>query len=156
MTFRRDDMAKYDNKSKNQEVKNRDVNAATRASLAVTLRTSGMGYENIALQAGYASAGAAHNAIQRELKRTLVANVEELRREEQVILSKMHSEVWELAMNKDYKGRLFAFDRLISIRERFSKLMNLDIRPEEQLTQQNYTKRIILTTDGDIEVCQQQ
>lgn len=132
-------------KSKNQEVKNRDVNAAVRASAAVKLRTSGLGYEEIAVQCGYASAGAAYNAIQRELKRNLVADIEDLRREEITILNKMHAEIWELAMDKNNKGRLFAFDRLITIRERFSKLMGLDKKSDEELLNQNYEKKIVLT-----------
>lgn len=142
-------MTKSGKKSKNQEVKNRDVNAAVRASAAVKLRTSGLGYEEIAAQCGYASAGAAYNAIQRELKRNLVADIEDLRREEIAILSKMHSEIWELAMDKNNKGRLFAFDRLITIRERFSKLMGLDKKSEEELLSQNYEKKIVIVSpDG--------
>ncbi len=136
-------------KTKNQEVKSRDVNAAVRASAAVKLRTSGLGYEQIAAQCGYASAGAAYNAIQRELKRNLVADIEDLRREEIAILSKMHAEIWELAMDKNNKGRLFAFDRLITIRERFSKLMGLDKKSEEELLSQNYEKKIVIVSpDG--------
>ena len=136
-------------KSKTQEVKSRDVNAAVRASAAVKLRTSGLGYEQIAAQCGYASAGAAYNAIQRELKRNLVADIEDLRREEIAILSKMHAEIWELAMDKNNKGRLFAFDRLITIRERFSKLMGLDKKSEEELLSQNYEKKIVIVSpDG--------
>lgn len=128
-----------------QEVTNRDVNATQRAMLAVQLRTQKLTYEQIALQAGYANAGTCRKAIMREMQRVAVENVDTLRREELAILDKMHSEIWSLFINPANKGRLFAADRIIAISERRSKLMGLDVRPDEQLTAQNYTKRVILT-----------
>jgi len=114
-----------------QRVKNkapkRDANAAVRAAMAVNLRAQKLRFDDIAKQCGYASAGACYNAIQRELQRTVVTNVEQLRREELVILDRLHAECWDLAMDKENKGRLFAVDRLLAIAERRAKLMGLDI-----------------------------
>ena len=125
--------------SKNQEVKNRDVNAAVRASLAVKLRASKVGYEQIAKQCGYASAGAAHNAVQRELKRTLVTNIDELRREELDSLEKLEFECWKRMTDKDFtKGMLFAVERIVQIKERRAKLMGLDI-PNKDAAMANIT-----------------
>lgn len=128
-----------------QGVINRDVNAVARASQAVSLRAQKLTFEEIAHRCGYKSPGACRNAIQRELQRTIVKNVEELRTEELAMLDLLHKEVWELAIDKKNKGRLLAIDRILSISERRCKLMGLDIKPDEQLTQQNYTKQIILT-----------
>jgi hypothetical protein len=117
--------------SKNQQVKNRDVNAAVRASLAVKLRASKVGYEQIAKQCGYGSAGAAHNAIQRELKRNIVANVEEMRREELASLETLELECWKRLTDKEFtKPMLFAVDRIVAIKERRAKLMGLDVKPD--------------------------
>ncbi len=60
----------------------RDMLAAQRANLALSLRIEGVGYEEIAHRCGYASRGAAHRAVQREMDRTIVSNIEELRYEE--------------------------------------------------------------------------
>ncbi len=105
---------------------NRDVNAATRAVTALSLRAQKYTYEAIAQQCGYASASACRKAILREMDRVVVTNVEHLRREELFILDKLHAECWEIAFDKKNKGRLFAIDRLIQISERRAKLMGLD------------------------------
>lgn len=122
----------------------RDVNAGQRAALAVKLRASKMTYDQIARQCGYADKQTAHKAVQRELQRVVVANVEELRQEEVNTLDLMQSECMRLFLDRENKARLYAADRLLAIMERRAKLMGLDIKPEEQLTNQNYTKRIIL------------
>lgn len=108
----------------------RDVNAAQRASLAMRLRASKMGYAAIAQQCGYGSAGAAHKAVQRELQRVVVANVEELRQEEVNTLDVMQSECMRLFLDRENKGRLFAADRLLAIMERRAKLLGLDTKPD--------------------------
>lgn len=114
-----------------QKVQNRDVNAATRVAQAVQLRAQKYTYEQIAQRAGYGSAAACYNAIQRELQRSVVENVEELRREELHMLDQLHQECWEIAMDKGNKGRLFAVDRLLVIAERRAKLVGLDKRVED-------------------------
>lgn len=129
----------------------RDPNAATRATLAIQLRTQQkLTYEQIAERCGYASRGACYDAVQRELGRVVVENVEELRREELMMLDQLQATCWKRMEEEGFeKAMLFAVDRLLAISERRAKLMNLDVRPEEQLMQQNYTKRIILDPGGD-------
>lgn len=118
-------------KPENQDVQsptNRDVNAAVRAALAVQLRTKKTPYEEIARQCGYGSAGAAHKAIQRELKRTISTNVEEMRREELASLEVLEAECWTRLQDEEYsKSKLFAVDRILAIKERRAKLMGLDV-----------------------------
>lgn len=104
----------------------RDVNAAQRAALALKLRASKMSYEQIAQQCGYADRGSAHKAIQRELQRTVVANVDTLRREESVTLDLLQTECMKMFMDKENKGRLFAADRILAIMERRARLFGLD------------------------------
>lgn len=123
----------------------RDVNAAMRAAMALKLRAQKLTYDEIAHQCGYADRGACHKAVQRELERVVVENVEELRREECMMLDTLHSEIWPLAIDKENKSRLFAADRLLTISEHRRKLMGLDKRSEDELAQQEYTKRIVLT-----------
>lgn len=122
----------------------RDANAAQRVALAVKLRASKMTYDAIAKQCGYGSASACRKAVQRELDRVVVTNVDTLRREEMTMLDSLQVECMKLALDKENKGRLFAIDRILAISDRRCKLMGLDKRPEEDLTQQAYTKKIVL------------
>lgn len=132
----------------NTKGRTRDVNAATRATLALQLRAKKLSYDEIAKQCGYASRGACHDAIMRELDRVVVKNVDELRTQEADMLDQLHTVCWEMAMDKSNRGRLFAVDRVLAISERRAKLMGLDIKPDELLANQNYTKRIILTYES--------
>jgi hypothetical protein len=106
---------------------NRDVNAAQRASLALSLRASKMTYEEIAKDCGYASAGAARKAILRELDRCVVKNADELRAQESDMLDRLHKECWKIAMDENHRNQLYAVDRILSISERRAKLFGLDI-----------------------------
>lgn len=117
-------------KSDKQEVINRDVNAAQRASTAVELRASRLTYEKIATQCGYANPGAARKAIMRELDRTIVKNVEQLRTEEMSTLDILQNGCMTLFLDEKNKGRLFACDRILMIMERRAKLMGLDTKPD--------------------------
>ncbi len=133
-------------KSNKQAVINRDANAAARTTLAVQLRAQKLTFDEIAHRCGYASPGACRNAIQRELSRTVVENVEELRREECAMLDQLHSKCWERLIDSEYaKSMLFAVDRIVAISERRSKLMGIDVRPEDQVIEQNYIKKIVIT-----------
>jgi hypothetical protein len=114
----------------NAKGRTRDVNAAQRATLALQLRTQGQTYEQIAQTCGYASRGACHDAIQRELSRVVVENVDELRREQLVALDRLQDMCWGLAKDPENKGRLFAVDRILQILERRAKLMGLDAKPD--------------------------
>lgn len=105
----------------------RDINAAQRASLALKLRSSKLSYEQIARQCGYADRGAAHKAVQREMSRVVVENVEELRREELATLDQLQTECMTLALDRKNTWRLQAVDRVLALMERRARLMGLDI-----------------------------
>jgi hypothetical protein len=115
----------------NPEGKTRDVNAAQRVQTALQLRAQGLEYDEVAARAGYASRGAAHNAIRRELERTITSNVEEMRREEALILTQLHKRCMSAAMSETNKGFLFAVDRVLGIRERYARLFGLDAKNDD-------------------------
>jgi hypothetical protein len=109
----------------------------------VQLRAQRLTFDEIARRAGYASPGAARNAIQRELERTVSENIDELRREELDMLNRLHAAVWPLAVpddggdlqikedddeevKKKKRASLFAVDRIVAISDRRSKLMGLE------------------------------
>lgn len=122
--------------SKTQEVKRRDVNAAVRATMAIDLLKQRLTYQEIADKCGYASSGAAYNAVQRELKRRIVPKIDEYRQQELSILDSIHQKVWiEAFETKDKddnaKTNLWAVDRLIELSKDRRKLLNLDVRPED-------------------------
>jgi len=111
--------------------KRRDVNEAARLSLAMQLRAQRLTYEEIALRCGYADRTGAYHAIHRELERRTVADVEHLRQEEVEMLNALHASVWDLAMDEENKGRLFAVDRLLTISEARRKLLGLDRKADD-------------------------
>lgn len=128
-----------------QGVINRDANAATRAALAVHLRAQRLTFDEIAHRAGYASPGAARNAIQRELQRIVVEDVDELRREEVAMLDELHAECWQRLKDETYgKSKLFAVDRILAISERRSKLMGLDKASGDVMAQQVVIREVPL------------
>ena len=106
----------------------RDANAAIRAALAVKLRAEQrLSYAEIARQCGFASKGAAHNAVQRELARTIATNVEELRREELATLDYLEAVCLKRMRDETHeKALLFAVDRILQISERRARLLGLD------------------------------
>ena len=113
-----------------QKVQNRDVNAANRVALALSLRAKKISYEEIAHQCGYGSAAACYNAIQRELQRVVVTNVEELRREEADMLDRLHAEAWDMVMDRENEKRLFAIDRVLSISKARRELFGIDMQKD--------------------------
>ena len=119
--------------SENTGGKTRDVNAAQKVALALQLRAQKLTYDEIAVRCGYASRGAAHNAVQRELERTIPENIEEMRREELYMLDVGHGECWELFMNKNNTWRLSAYDRILETSKDRRKLMGLDVKPDDIL-----------------------
>lgn len=113
----------------NARSRTRDVNAAVRVETAIKLRAKRVTYEEIARQCGYASRGACHDAVMRELERRVVANVDELRQEELDSLDRLEKICWDRLEDeaKDYqKAKLFAVDRILAIKERRARLMGLD------------------------------
>jgi len=125
-----------------QGVRNRDINAVQRVALALKLRLEKKTYDEIATQCGYSNAGSAYNAVKREMDRRIVGNVDDLRREESLILDALHNAVMPLVTAD--KCNLFAVDRVLAIMDRRARLLGLDIKPEDQVTSSNYTKTIVL------------
>jgi hypothetical protein len=112
----------------------RDVNAASRAALAIQLRAQSLTYDEIARRCGYGTAQSAHKAVQRELNRVVVTNIEELRKEELASLNQLEATCWQRLNDEEYAGgKLFAVDRILQIKERRAKLMGLDMKPEEAM-----------------------
>jgi hypothetical protein len=139
---------------KTQGVKHRDVNAAERVYMAIDLLKQRLSYREIAQRCGYASGGAAYNAIQREMKNRIVPKIDEYRIQELDILDTIHQKVWKVAFETEdkegeIKTNLWAVDRLMELSKDRRKLLNLDVRPEEELLNQPYEKRIILMPGGD-------
>lgn len=104
----------------------RDVNAAQRARVAMQLRSQRLSWDEVATRAGFATRGAAHNAVQRELSRVVTHDVTVLRDEESASLDQMEVECWTLFLDKKNYYRLYAADRILAIKERRAKLMGLD------------------------------
>lgn len=112
----------------------RDINAAQRAMLALQLRAQRLSYDEIAQRCGYADRGSAHRAVQRELDRVVVEDVEALRREEAASLDELEIECWKRLRSEEHeKAMLFAVDRILAIKERRAKLMGLDKKPDEMM-----------------------
>ena len=124
---------------------NRDVNAALRAAEAVRLRARKLTFQQIAERVGYASPGAARNAIVRELQRVVVTSVVELRREEAAMYDQMQAAIYAHAVgDEDALGasdresgkdapapNLFAVDRVIAISKARRELLGLDATRDE-------------------------
>jgi hypothetical protein len=139
-----------------QGVPNRDVNAAIRVARALELRARKHTYQYIADECGYGDASTCRKAIMRELDRVVVDNVKELRQEESYTLDLWQVECSDLFFEKKNKGRLFALDRLLVISKDRRALYNLDKKPDDEVAQQNYIKKIVITqqnstggTDGN-------
>ena len=111
--------------------KTRDVNAANRVRMALQLRAQRLPWEEVAARAGYSSKGAAHNAVMRELQRTISGDVEVWLNEELASLDYAEAEIWPLFLDKKNRGRLFAWDRILAIKERRAKLKGLDARSDD-------------------------
>lgn len=107
----------------------RDVNAAVRAVAALQLALEGHDYQTIATRAGYASRGAAFNAVQRELKRLIQHPAEEVRRMEIARLDGLLT----IYLPKAMAGDGWSFDRVLRLMERRAGLLGLDARPDQQL-----------------------
>lgn len=120
-----------------QRVPNRDVNAAVRVIDAIKYRQAGWTYERIAAQCGYGDESSCRKAVQRELDRVIVQEIQEWRSDHVARLEKLHETIWPMVVspdlsNKKHKPSLFAVDRLIAIAEREAKLLGLDVKTEEE------------------------
>ncbi len=123
----------------------RDINAAERVALAIALRCQKLTYREIAARCGYGTPQACQQAVQREMDRRIVAQVDELRREESALLDALHARIWPLAMGQGEADadavasakrariapNLWAVDRLLAISEARRRLMGLDAKGDE-------------------------
>jgi len=125
-------------KTDKQEVVNRDINAGKRAAQALELRAQLLTYEEIAHRCGYASPGAARKAILREMDRTIVRNVDELRDAELHMLNTLHAKCWQKFTDPKNAWAHTEVERIVKISERRSKLMGMDV-PIDQAMSQNVT-----------------
>lgn len=105
----------------------RDVNAGARAAVALALALEGHTYQTIANQAGYASKGAAFNAVQRELQRTLQPAAEAVRRMEVQRLDGLLT----VYLPKAMAGDGWSFDRVLRLMERRAGLLGLDAKHDQ-------------------------
>jgi hypothetical protein len=123
------------------------VNEAERLKLALSLRRQRLTYQEIADRCSYANRGAARNAIKNALKKDIQIDKKEYRKLELEILDTIHQKVWVAAFGEGEKTEinLWAVDRLLKLSDARRDLLNLDETPEEELANQNYTKKIILT-----------
>jgi len=131
-------------KSTQKGIQNRDINAAQRAKTALGLRAQMLTYDEIATRCGYATRDSARKAILREMDRTIVKNVNELRDTELHMLNIMHGKCWERFQDEKNPYSYSEVDRLLRISERRCKLMGLDAKVDEVAVNTNYVKRIIL------------
>ena len=101
----------------------RRLEGRARQSQALELRTTGMTFQAIADQLGYAGAPQAYTAVMMALKRVDVEPAEELRNLESSRMDAMLDGIWAKAKSGDDK----AIAAVISIMKRRAKLMGLDL-----------------------------
>ena len=98
------------------------------------LRLAHQSWENIAKAVGYASAGAAHNAYTRALKRTLQEPADEIRQQERERLDRLASIHYRNALT----GDATATQLLLKIMDRRAKLLGLDAPAKQQVEVTTY------------------
>lgn len=140
-------MAKGSKKQTTPEL-DEDVSAPERGEKALVLWMRGKTYQQIADEVGYTNKGTAHNAVQRELARQKLPDVEAERKRAVMLLDTLLNSLYPLAferleMIKDADGNpkqdkdgndryerkkpdLFAVDRILAIEERRAKLLGID------------------------------
>ncbi len=109
----------------------RDVNAARRVQTALKLKLEGHNWDQVAALAGFASRGAAHHAVMRELGRCITHDVEELRTQQLYMLQQIQARSYKAAMDEKDPSWHWAADRVANYSKRISELMGLDIRTDD-------------------------
>src|SRR5690242_6049497 len=97
---------------------------------ALELRNAGLGFEAIARQLNYASAGNAYRAATSALVRTIQPPAAEVRQLEVERLDRLIAAMWSQALGGDYA----AVDRVLGIMARRAKLLGLDAPVSVDLT----------------------
>ena len=105
----------------------REIEALDKTSRALELRKGGATYASIASELGYTSAGGAHNAVSRALKKTLKEPANEVRILELERLDALLGAMWP------HKNRPEMLDRILKIMERRAKLLGLDAPTKSEI-----------------------
>lgn len=113
-----------------QGIKTRDVNAAQRAAVALQCALQGHNWTTVAQLSGYASAGAAWNAVQRELQRTIQPLAEEVRQMELARLDALWRIQFAKACDPANKSADWNVDRCLAIMERRARYLGLDAKTD--------------------------
>lgn len=124
----------------------KDTNAAMRVKLALELHLAGYRYDDIAAQAGYASRGAAYNAIKRELLRQVGAPAAEARAAEIARLD-LYLTVYH---KKAMAGDGWSLDRCLRISERRGRLLGLDMAPLPHPSDQQAAQFIMIELPKEV------
>jgi len=103
------------------------IAAAERAAKAAKLRSGRVGWQEIANECGYASRGAAYNAVQREIAKIPREAVSELRLIELDALDRIE----RVALAQALTGNLGAIDRVLRIKDARAKLTGLYEAPSD-------------------------
>ncbi len=110
----------------------RDANAGVRVIHALELRAKKLTYDEIASQCGYSDRASCYRAVQRELDRRVVSNVDEMRKQEADMLV-LTTKCLEKMKDKANKDPLWAVDRLLKISEQRARLMGLDVSKDANI-----------------------
>lgn len=136
--------------SENSGSNTHNLNAAVQVEMAIKIfLEEHPTWDEIAARTGYASRGAAYNAVKRELNRRVSHDVEELRTQELYRIEKLMARCYAEAMDKNNKYFTFALEQFGKLSKRKSELMAIDKTLEEEMLHQNYEKRIVLTHSED-------
>jgi len=99
------------------------VGLEVRRRQAVQLKVVGYTYEEIAKATGYASPGAAYNAVMLQLQKERSSSVEDLRSVEGRRLDELSKILWPLCLTAD----IGAIDAYLRLMNRRAKLFGLDL-----------------------------
>lgn len=139
MARRRSSDSDNDATTKTQGVKpHRDVDAASRVIKALDAAIAGHDWQTVADLSGYASKGAAYNAVQRELDRIISKDVETLRTLQHARMMRLVSVYYPKAMGGDG----WSADRVVRFDERDAQLMGLDTPKADANAAQTNVRRI--------------
>lgn len=130
-----------------QGTKTRDVNAGARATLALKLALEGHDWKTVAALSSYASAGAAWNAVQRELQRTIQPLADEVRQMELARLDALWQIQFKKAQDPNNKSADWNVDRCLAIMERRARYLGLDARPD---TAQQQAQMIVIGVPTEV------
>lgn len=121
-------------KTNTQEVIHPDMNAAVRAALGFKLRYhEHKTWDEVAQAAGYASRGAARNAVRREAARHISHDIEEIREEELYRLEQLQKRCYLEATDKGNDSWTWSVDRWVNLSKRKSELMGLDVQVKNDI-----------------------